>query len=88
MARDYLAASATGVPIEATFSMGTDLLTCKRRNLSPESIRMCMSLKAWMKFKSNEEYRASCNTKLTEKMYGELDEYTLIESLSVLENNE
>lgn len=49
MARDYLAASATGVPVERLFSAVTDLLSPRRQRASPDTIQQCMSLKCWFK---------------------------------------
>jgi hAT family C-terminal dimerisation region/Domain of unknown function (DUF4413) len=51
MARDYLSASGTGVPVERFFSNGSTLLTPSRQSLSPHKICECVSLKCWLKFK-------------------------------------
>ena len=75
MARDFLAASGTGVPIEATFSMGTDVVTNKRHNLSKETIRALMCLKSWLKFQSREDFRTAMATEIVKKMRGGDDEY-------------
>ncbi len=47
MARDYLAISATSVPIECIFSQASDLITKKRNRLLPETIRQIMCLNSW-----------------------------------------
>lgn len=54
MARDYLAVSATGVPVEALFSTGTDLLDDNRLSMAAETVRACMCLKAWGKEKKTD----------------------------------
>ena len=74
MARDFLAVSGTGVPIESLFSIGTDVVTSKRHRLSHESIRALMSLKSWMKFQSREELRAAVTAEIQKKVRGEEDE--------------
>ena len=56
MARDFLAVSGTGVPIEHTFSIGSDLLVPKRRRLKDETIRKSISLKCWLKFECKDSY--------------------------------
>ena len=72
MARDYLAASGTGVPIERTFCLGTELLTSERHQLSAEAVRSCMSLKCWLKFKSPEEFLKQAGAEVIKKMTGEV----------------
>ncbi|CAG7826066.1 unnamed protein product [Allacma fusca] len=49
MARDFLAASGTGVPIERVFSFGPDLLSPKRLSMQVETVRKSFCLKAWRK---------------------------------------
>ncbi|ODM89477.1 Zinc finger BED domain-containing protein RICESLEEPER 3 [Orchesella cincta] len=49
MAKDFLAVSATGVPVERLFSNGPDLLTSRRQRLNADTIRQCMCLKQWLK---------------------------------------
>jgi hAT family C-terminal dimerisation region len=51
MARDFLSAAGTGVPVERLFSCGPDLLSHRRQSLSPERIQQCLCLKSWTKFK-------------------------------------
>ncbi len=51
MARDYLAAQSSSVPVERDFSGGVDLVTSTRCSLKPETIRACMCLKSWFKNK-------------------------------------
>ncbi|CAG7818507.1 unnamed protein product, partial [Allacma fusca] len=58
MARDYLAVSGTGVPIERAFSFGTDLLKPKTMSMTAETIRKRFCLKAWLKYK-NADFKAS-----------------------------
>lgn len=41
MAKDYLAASGTGVPVERFFSSGTDLVLPKRRRMKDERKCVC-----------------------------------------------
>ena len=47
MARDYLAVSATSVPVERIFSEGADLISAKRCRLGTDTIRACMCLRSW-----------------------------------------
>lgn len=49
MAKDFLAVSATGVPVERLFSTGTNVVTPNRGSLSSESIRETMCLREWLK---------------------------------------
>lgn len=51
MARDYLGAQSSSVPVERDFSGGVDLVTPKRCSLKPETIQACMCLKSWFKNK-------------------------------------
>lgn len=51
MARDYLGAQSSSVPVERDFSGGVDLVTSTRCSLKPETIRACMCLKSWFKNK-------------------------------------
>lgn len=51
MARDYLAAQSSSVPVERDFSGGVDLVTPTRCSLKPETIRACMCLKSWFRRK-------------------------------------
>ena len=46
MARDYLAVSATSVPVERIFSEGTDLIFAKRCSLGTDTICACMCLRS------------------------------------------
>jgi hAT family protein len=48
MARDFLAISATGVPVERLFSQAPHLLTRYRQSLSHETIRKCICLRYWL----------------------------------------
>jgi len=49
MARDFLAASGSGVPVESLFSTAVDILDPKRRNLSENRITQLVCLKEWLK---------------------------------------
>jgi len=54
MARDYLAVSGSGVPVESFFSKATDILTDNRQSISSENLNILMCLKAWLaKFSEN-----------------------------------
>ncbi|CAG7734474.1 unnamed protein product, partial [Allacma fusca] len=48
MARDFLATNGTGVPIERTFSFGSDVLTPTSLLLNADTIRKRFCLKAWL----------------------------------------
>lgn len=49
MAKDFLSASGTGIPVERLFSSAPDILQAKRQCLTAESIRKLVCLKSWMK---------------------------------------
>jgi nicotinamide mononucleotide adenylyltransferase len=49
-ARDVLAGQASSAASERVFSHGGDLITCKRANLAPETIRAHMLLHSWLDF--------------------------------------
>lgn len=53
MARDFLSASGTGVPVERLFSSGPDVISNKQQAMKPETIRMRICLKAWLKSKNS-----------------------------------
>jgi hypothetical protein len=48
MARDFLAISATGVPVERLFSAGPHVLTGTRQRLTQPMIQKCICLKFWL----------------------------------------
>ncbi|KAF0354785.1 zinc finger bed domain-containing protein ricesleeper 2-like [Gigaspora margarita] len=50
IARDFLAIPGTSVPVERIFSNSADLISSKRHSLNPETIKICMCLKSWLKF--------------------------------------
>ncbi|KAJ6647844.1 Zinc finger BED domain-containing protein DAYSLEEPER [Pseudolycoriella hygida] len=66
MAKDFLAASGTGVPVERLFSDGTDLLSHRRQSMAPETIKICICLKSWLKSKElfQEDIRDAMSHKL------------------------
>lgn len=68
MAKDYLAASATGVPVERFFSGGTDIVTPKRGKLKAATIKEIMCLKYWLKIKDNNYYLEDMVDALKEKL--------------------
>lgn len=68
MARDFLAVSATGVPIERFFSNGTDLLVPKRRLMKDKTTRMCMCLKYWLKSENEAEFKRLVSLSITDKV--------------------
>lgn len=49
MAKDFLSASGTGIPVERLFSSGPDILQPKRQCLMAESIQRLVCLKSWIK---------------------------------------
>lgn len=49
MAKDFLSASGTGIPVERLFSSGPDIITAKRQCLTAESIQKLVCLKSWLK---------------------------------------
>lgn len=51
MARDYLAIPGTSTPSERAFSGGRQLITDFRCRLAGDTIKACMLLKSWNKFK-------------------------------------
>lgn len=53
MAKDFLSASGTGVPVERLFSSGPDVISKKQQALKPETIKMRICLKAWLKNKNS-----------------------------------
>ncbi len=71
MAKDFLSACGTGVPVERFFSTGTDFITPKRRRLNAESIRKTMCLRGWILSQNKQNFREyTCNA-IREKMLGE-----------------
>jgi hypothetical protein len=70
MARDILAVSATGVPVERFFSGGPDLLVPKRRLMKDETTRMCMCLKYWLKCKDTATFKNSVSSSIADLMLG------------------
>ncbi|CAG7733509.1 unnamed protein product, partial [Allacma fusca] len=73
MARDFLGVSATGVPAESMFTMGTDLLDPKRMSMAGETVKMSLCLRAWLKFKSREEFLKEKASLVSKRMLGCLD---------------
>lgn len=53
MAKDFLAASGTGVPVERLFSSGPDVISNKQQSMKPETIQMRICLKAWLRNKDS-----------------------------------
>lgn len=53
MAKDFLSASGTGIPVERLFSSGPDIIKPKRQCLSADSIKTLVCLKSWMKAKES-----------------------------------
>jgi hypothetical protein len=49
MAMDFLAVSATGVPVERLFSSGPDVCKQKQQSMKAETIRKRILLKQWLK---------------------------------------
>ncbi len=48
MAQDYLAIPATSVASERTFSAGGNMITNKRSNLIPKTVRAVQCLRSWI----------------------------------------
>lgn len=57
MARDFLPAAGTGVPVERMFSSGGDVVSPRQQSMAAQTIQMRICLKAWLKNKQsfNEE---------------------------------
>lgn len=53
MARDFLPASGTGVPVERLFSSGGDVVSPRQQSMTAETIQMRVCLKAWLKNKNS-----------------------------------
>lgn len=53
MARDFLPAAGTGVPVERLFSSGGDVISPKQQSMAAETIQMRICLKAWLKEKNS-----------------------------------
>lgn len=53
MAKDYISAAGTGVPVERLFSSGPDVISNKQQRMNPETIQMRICLKAWLKSKNS-----------------------------------
>lgn len=53
MAKDFLPASGTGVPVERLFSSGADVVSPRQQSMSSETIRMRICLKSWLKNKNS-----------------------------------
>lgn len=70
MAKDFLAVSGTGVPIERLFSHGTDLLGLKRPSMHGETIRKCMCLQGWIRSKNRDDFKKFVSSSLADKMLG------------------
>lgn len=51
MARDFLAAAGTGVPVERLFSSGGDVVSPRQQSMAARTIQMRICLKAWLKSK-------------------------------------
>lgn len=66
MAKDFLGASGTGIPVERLFSSGPDITSPKRQRLSAESIRMLVCLKSWMK--AGDAFQIDLNIALQHKL--------------------
>ncbi|KAJ6643111.1 putative AC transposase [Pseudolycoriella hygida] len=49
MAKDFLAVSGNGIPVERLFSAGPDILHAKRQGLSAASIQKLVCLRSWLK---------------------------------------
>lgn len=64
MAKDFLSASGSGIPVERLFSSGPDILQPKRQCLSAESIQKLVCLKSWLKAGFEKEIHEAQNYKL------------------------
>ncbi len=53
MAKDFLAAAGTGVPVERLFSSGPDTISNRQQSMKPETIKMRICLKAWLRSKNS-----------------------------------
>lgn len=54
MARDFLAISGTGVPVERLFSTGAELMSAYRHRMTHQTVRELMCLKNWMRASKND----------------------------------
>lgn len=75
MAKDFLAASGTGVPVERLFSCGPDLLSHRRQAMSSETIKMCVCLKSWLKNK--QLFEENIREAISHKLGGDAHEFNL-----------
>lgn len=64
MAKDFLAASGTGIPVERLFSAGPDILPAKRQGLTAESIQRLVCLRSWLKQGFDKELKDALTHKL------------------------
>lgn len=51
MARDFLPAAGTGVPVERLFSSGGDVVSPRQQSMAAQTIQKRICLKAWLKNK-------------------------------------
>ncbi len=70
MARDYLGACGTGVPVERLFSGGPRLLTHTRQAMTAQTIKECISLQGWIKAKSHHEFKSQLCEAACDKLLG------------------
>ncbi|KAJ6634728.1 putative AC transposase [Pseudolycoriella hygida] len=75
MAKDFLAASGTGVPVERLFSDGPDLLSHRRQSMAPETIKICICLKSWLK--SKELFQEDIRDAMSHKLAADAQEINL-----------
>lgn len=73
MAKDFLSASGTGVPVERFFSSGTDLVTPKRQRLNVETIRKTLCLKGWLRCQNKQVFKEYASEAIKGKMGGGVD---------------
>lgn len=56
MARDFLPACGTGVPVERLFSSGGDVISPRQQSMTAETIQKRVCLKAWLKNENSFKY--------------------------------
>lgn len=76
MAKDFLPASGTGVPVERLFSSGPDVLSPRRQAMAPETLKICVCLKAWLKNK--QLFEENIREAIAHKLGADAHEFNLL----------
>ena len=59
MAHDYLAISVTSTPYEYAFSSGRNMITDKKCQLTPKTVRAAQCLRSWLQGPFKSKHQAS-----------------------------